>query len=278
MRRRLKPGYIFISLVVLIVLYLSATKSLLNSNSNSNEQVLIRAQVSEEQNFDARTRTALSAARIPQNIAARILANSDQFQAALRGALDEDPYFWFLVDKQHSLPPGYEPDDLVELVEGMYHLGNTHIFLRRGAAESLTAMARAAQKDGIRLTASSAYRSEAYQVEVYARNVRETGQETADRESARPGHSQHQLGTVVDFGSISDAFAATDAGRWVLANAGDFGWSLSFPNGLESLTGYRWESWHYRYVGHAVVAFIDTWFDGIQQYALQFLHEWVNNT
>ncbi|MDR2418960.1 MAG: M15 family metallopeptidase [Treponema sp.] len=273
--RRLKPGYIIISLAILIVLYLSATKTL---SANSDREFSERVLVSIEPNFDARLRKALDAARIPQNIMARILAGGAQFQADLRGALDEDPYLWILVDKQHALPAGYEPDDLVELVEGVYHLGNTHISLRRVAAESLAAMARAAKKDGIRLTASSAYRSEAYQAEVYARNVQETGQETADRESARPGHSQHQLGTVVDFGSISDAFAATDAGRWVLANAADFGWSLSFPNGLENLTGYRWESWHYRYVGHALVAFIDTWFDGIQQYALQFLHEWVNNT
>ncbi|MDR2537823.1 MAG: M15 family metallopeptidase [Treponema sp.] len=273
--RRLKPGYIIISLAILIVLYLSATKTLsANSSQDSRERVL----VSTEPNFDARLRQALDTAHVPQNIAARILVNGAQFRADLRGALDEDPYLWFLVDKRHALPAGYEPDDLVELVEGVYHLGNTHISLRRVAAESLAAMARAAQKDGIRLTVSSAYRSEAYQAEVYARNVRETGKEIADRESAQPGHSQHQLGTVVDFGSISDAFAATDAGRWVLANAGDFGWSLSFPNGLENLTGYRWESWHYRYVGHALVAFIDTWFDGIQQYALQFLHEWVNNT
>jgi D-alanyl-D-alanine carboxypeptidase len=273
--RRLKPGYIIISLAILVILYLSATKTLrANSEDGPREPVLASAEL----NFDARLRKTLDAARIPQNIAERILAGGALFQADLRGALDEDPYLWFLVDKQHALPVGYEPDDLVELVEGVYHLGNTHISLRRVAAESLAAMARAAQKEGIRLTASSAYRSESYQAEVYARNVRETGQETADQESARPGYSQHQLGTVVDFGSISDAFAATDAGRWVLANAGDFGWSLSFPNGFESLTGYRWESWHYRYVGHALVAFIDTWFDGIQQYALQFLHEWVHNT
>ncbi|MDR3247555.1 MAG: D-alanyl-D-alanine carboxypeptidase family protein, partial [Treponema sp.] len=53
-----------------------------------------------------------------------------------------------------------------------------------------------------------------------------------------------------------------------------FGWSLSFPDGYESATGYRWESWHYRYVGEDLSAFIDTWFDGIQQYALQFIHAW----
>jgi D-alanyl-D-alanine carboxypeptidase len=100
------------------------------------------------------------------------------------------------------------------------------------------------------------------------------GQEAADRESARPGHSQHQTGLVVDFGSIDDSFAATAAGRWITANASRFGWSLSYPNGYEDVTGYRWESWHYRYVGREIAAFINNYFDGIQQYALRFMYEW----
>jgi D-alanyl-D-alanine carboxypeptidase len=58
------------------------------------------------------------------------------------------------------------------------------------------------------------------------------------------------------------------------ANAGSFGWSLSFPQDMEAVTGYRWESWHYRYTGRDLAAFINTYFDGIQQYALQFIQAW----
>jgi D-alanyl-D-alanine carboxypeptidase len=142
------------------------------------------------------------------------------------------------------------------------------------AAESLEEMAAAALTEGVTLTASSAYRSYAYQQEVYARNVRESGREIADRESARPGRSQHQTGLALDFGSIDDSFAGTSAGRWIAANAGRFGWSLSFPDGYEEVTGYRWESWHYRYVGRELAFFIETYFGGIQQYALRFIYEW----
>jgi D-alanyl-D-alanine carboxypeptidase len=59
-------------------------------------------------------------------------------------------------------------------------------------------------------------------------------------------------------------------------NAARFGWSLSFPEGYEDVNGYDWESWHYRYVGPELAAFIDAYFGGIQQYALQFIHEWEN--
>jgi D-alanyl-D-alanine carboxypeptidase len=178
------------------------------------------------------------------------------------------------VDKNHALPDGYAPDDLVKLEGPSYRVSRKDLMLRREAAAALEAMAAEARAEGLMLTASSSYRSYEYQVSVYERNVKESGQEQADRESARPGHSQHQLGLAVDFGSITDEFARTGEGRWMLANAGRFGWSLSFPDGYEELTGYRWESWHYRYVGRELCHFIDAYFGGIQQYALQFIHEW----
>jgi D-alanyl-D-alanine carboxypeptidase len=135
-------------------------------------------------------------------------------------------------------------------------------------------MGEAARKDGVTLLASSTYRSYDYQVTVYNRAVKTMGQAEADRESARPGTSQHQLGTVVDFGSISDAFARTNAGRWIAAHGAAYGWSLSFPDGYENATGYQWESWHWRYLGTAACTFQNTWFTGIQQFTLEFLHAW----
>ncbi|MDR2098352.1 MAG: M15 family metallopeptidase [Spirochaetaceae bacterium] len=231
---------------------------------------------------DAYTRrldAALDAAGIPEDMGSRIkAAGEDVFLPELMAAMEGDPFLWRLVDKKHALPDSYEPADLVVLDNGgSYRVGRTGLRLRQQAAESLEQMARAARAEGITLTASSSYRSFDYQTEVYKRNVRESGQEIADRESSRPGYSQHQLGLAVDFGSITNAFAETVAGRWLLANGPKYGWSLSFPDGYEQLTGYRWESWHYRYTGTVLAAFIDKWFGGIQQYALQFIHAWQNN-
>jgi D-alanyl-D-alanine carboxypeptidase len=215
-------------------------------------------------------------AQLPQALSNRIktAAASPAFMADLLACLDGDRHLRALVDKEHSLPPDYAPSDLVTLAEGSYRVSRSGLTIRRAAAAALDEMAKASRADGVVLTASSAYRSFDYQTQVYNRNVLEMGQEAADRESARPGHSQHQTGLVVDFGSIDDSFAATAAGRWMSANASRFGWSLSYPDGYETVTGYRWESWHYRYVGKGLAAFIDKYFDGIQQYALRFLYEW----
>jgi D-alanyl-D-alanine carboxypeptidase len=205
-------------------------------------------------------------------------ANNPAFFLELMLCMEGDPYLRMLVDKQHSLPADYAPDDLVDLgaYQGSpsYRLNRTPLMLRKAAADSLQEMAAAACADGVTLVVSSTYRSYDYQDQVYNRNVREMGREAADRESARPGRSQHQTGLVADFGSIDDSFAQTAAGRWMAANAPRFGWSLSFPDGYEHITGYRWESWHFRYVGKDLAAFIDRYFDGIQQYALRFIHEW----
>ncbi|MDL2228664.1 M15 family metallopeptidase [Treponema sp. OttesenSCG-928-L16] len=230
-------------------------------------------------NFRDQLKTILEKAAIPAEFTGPLLsgaAENPSFLLDLLKAIEGDPFLWILVDKQHALPSGYEPEDLVELTGPSYLLNRSGLTLRKAAADSLEEMAAAARAEGITLVASSAYRSYEYQEEVYARNVRQYGQETADRESARPGRSQHQLGLVVDFGSIDDSFAETKAGRWMALNAGRFGWSLSFPQGYEAVTGYRWESWHYRYAGRDLVHFIDTYFGGIQQYALQFIHEWVH--
>jgi len=56
--------------------------------------------------------------------------------------------------------------------------------------------------------------------------------------SASPGHSQHQLGTAVD---------DTSASWWLRKHAPEYGFVLAYPHGRE--TGYRWEPWHYRYIG-----------------------------
>ena len=231
--------------------------------------------------FISRVELAAGAAGLPSDLALRLAASARDdrpaFEAELAAALAAESGLTFLVDKSRALPETYEPADLVALdalERRSFAVNRAGHRLRAAAADALERMAAAARAEGIMLTVSSAYRSAAYQKTVYERIVRELGQEGADRESARPGRSQHQLGLAVDFGSISDGFALTAESRWLVANAARFGWSLSFPQGYEAVTGYRWESWHYRFVGEAAARLIDRRFGGIQQYALEFLDRW----
>ncbi len=227
----------------------------------------------------SRVQAAAAAADLPEAVAAALAAaaaaDPARFSADLGVILAQDAYLRVLVDKTHALPADYEPADLTPLTAAGYRLNRQGLVLRSAAAQALAAMGTAAEKDGVTLLVSSAYRSYAYQRGVYNRIVAEIGAEAADRESAKPGHSQHQLGLAVDFGSIDDAFAQTEPGRWLAVNAGRFGWSLSYPQSYEAVTGYRWESWHYRYVGPEIVTVADRYFGGIQQYTFAFLSVWM---
>lgn len=161
-----------------------------------------------------------------------------------------------LVDKDHALPDDYVPPDLATLDPRDSSPGSaTIVQMRKQGADALHTMLDAARTQNIFFLAQSAYRSYEYQNQVYAAEVQSVGQTQADRESARPGHSEHQLGLAVDFTTralnfdLNQSFAATPEGRWLAQHAAEFGFVLSYPEGKEDQTGYEYEPWHYRYIG-----------------------------
>ena len=210
--------------------------------------------------------------------------NKTEFIKDLYAILEEEKTFrqddkslFFLIDKKHTASSSYVPKDLVSLKKNsLFDLNKAGMKIRPEAYSALNEMAQAALNDGIRLLVSSAYRSYSYQENLFNYWVSVDGLEEAERESSRPGTSQHQLGTAVDFGSISDDFDKTQMGQWIYKNAADYGWSLSFPKGYEDVTGYRWECWHFRYIGKNACRFQQKWFGGIQQFMLEFIDCWKN--
>ena len=190
---------------------------------------------------------------------------------------DKD-YLLVLVDKTHHLPKTYKPEDLVSLSSNDYYsVSRNDLSLRIPVENALRLMAKEALKENVWLLVSSTFRSYEYQEKLFARWVEIDGLEEAERSSARAGTSQHQLGTAIDFGSIDDSFAETKAGKWLEKNAENYGFSLSFPQGYENVTGYRWECWHYRYIGVEACKLQKKWFNNIQQYMMEFIDAWERN-
>lgn len=117
-------------------------------------------------------------------------------------------------------------------------------------------MAAAAREQGLELVAFSGFRSYDYQKTLYTNYVKRDGQEQADRYSARPGHSEHQTGLAFDIGEkgkedlwLTSAFGETKAGKWLVEHAHEYGFILRYPKGKEAITGFMYESWHFRYLG-----------------------------
>ena len=199
-------------------------------------------------------------------------------QAVLQSENDfssEDLSPFYLIDKKHTVSSDYVPKNLIPLKKNeLFDIDKNNLSLRPEAYEALKKLAEAALKDGVKLTVSSTYRSYEYQKNLFDYWVSVDGLEEAERESARPGTSQHQLGLALDFAPVDDAFDKTPAGKWVYENASKYGWSLSFPQGYEHVTGYRWECWHFRYIGKPAVEFQKKWFSNIQQFMIEFLDLW----
>lgn len=172
-------------------------------------------------------------------------------------SIDEADSLWVVVDKLRRLTPKkYVPTNLVTMdVPHAY----TPI-LRRDAARAYLKMFRAARRDGIDLVVQSGYRSFSAQVSVYNGWVASLGRAEADRQSARPGFSEHQIGLSVDIAAadractIQACFGKTPEGKWLKLNAPRFGWHLRYPKGKTSITGYIYEPWHWRYVGVELAA------------------------
>lgn len=143
----------------------------------------------------------------------------------------------------------YEPEDLVRLGEG--YTNGTAPMLRREAAEAFTKMADAARAEGLTLMNISGYRSYSLQDWLYNNYAAQDGYALADTYSSRPGYSEHQAGLATDINSVEVSFANTAEYRWLQEHAAEYGFIMRYPDGLEYITGFSYEPWHYRYVGVA---------------------------
>nr|WP_234032995.1 M15 family metallopeptidase [Paenibacillus faecalis] len=161
-----------------------------------------------------------------------------------------------IVNKDRSLPEGYEPDDLVEPdVPFSFDEPHEKRKMRKEAAEALEKLFAAAEAEGIELRAVSGYRSYDRQKSVYESHVATKGEEEASRISAVPGTSEHQTGLTIDVSSpsvgnmLEQAFGETEEGKWLAENAPKYGFIIRYLQGREDITGYVYEPWHIRYVG-----------------------------
>jgi D-alanyl-D-alanine carboxypeptidase len=173
----------------------------------------------------------------------------------------QDDWPFTMVDWDLMVPADYVPDDLV----GSDQAGFSRFFqVRSVVVPDLRRMGEAAAAAGAQLGIVSAYRSYDTQVWTYSYWVNELGYDYAIFSSARPGHSEHQLGLAIDFQSYGGPepwmyhnFATdTAAGQWLAANAWKYGFIMSYPYGSTPKTCYGFEPWHYRYFGVEEAALI----------------------
>jgi zinc D-Ala-D-Ala carboxypeptidase len=162
-------------------------------------------------------------------------------------------YHRSILDSYYRLSSTYKPTTLVSTSNAGLNGGYK---VRKGIVKDLKLMAAAARKASARFSVQSAYRSYSTQKSTFAYWVKVHGYAVALKESARPGHSEHQLGTTVDLRTyggkapwdVTD-WGKSKAGKWLAANSWKYGFILSYPKGKTAITCYTYEPWHFRYVG-----------------------------
>ena len=210
---------------------------------------------------------------LPAFIRNAIHSDEELFFKEMEEILDTHPSFFVHIDAQTPVEPiDCRPADLVDLSGYSVEI-NKPMQLRKAAAEAFAALSQAAAADGIRIVGISGYRTYAYQQRLYE-NLKNAVGKAGKAVSAAPGHSQHQTGLAMDFNSLEQDFDETPEGLWLKAHAADFGWSLSYPEEFETLTGYDYEPWHFRYLTAAACRLQKRFFADIQFYLTRYLHDW----
>jgi D-alanyl-D-alanine carboxypeptidase len=173
------------------------------------------------------------------------------------GDPDED-WATIVVDTGQALPANYVPPDLVDTADAGFDTGDE---VREIVVDDLDALRRGAIRHQTPIELISGYRSYARQAELFAAEAESVGDDEARKTTARPGHSEHQLGTAIDVlgvgsGQLVPEFADTPTGRWLTANSWRYGFVLSYPDDSAERSCYSYEPWHLRYVGRDLARLI----------------------
>lgn len=178
-----------------------------------------------------------------------------------------------LTNKFYSLDNTYNSDTM-KTVSNQYSYGDNQMLTEETYGAFLK-MFKAAKSEDLTLIINSSFRSYEEQEEIYNDYKNSRGEEYANKIAAKPGFSEHQTGMAIDiqtYGSKASTFEEFDEFKWLQENAYKYGFILRYPKGKEYLTGYDYESWHYRYVGIEAATYIhenDITFDEYYAYFVE---------
>lgn len=173
--------------------------------------------------------------------------DSEYYENTVSTNLEEENLI--LVNKYHYLSEDYVPENLENISYQYAYADNKATTL---TIEAFKNMYNDAKKEDIILIINSSYRSYEDQEEIWSTRKKLYGIKKADSYAARAGYSEHQTGLAIDINQYNyngENFEDAPAFAWLATNAYKYGFILRYPEGKENITGYAYESWHYRYVG-----------------------------
>ena len=192
-----------------------------------------------------------------EEIIRRVNSNLDLIFYEDSKPADIEKGMYTLVNKYFYLDENYIPNNLI-IADKEYVRDSAKMV--DVALNNFMKMADDAKKENLTIKITTGYRSYAFQATLYNNYVKYDGKEKADTYSARPGFSEHQLGYSCDITNINNVsfeeFYKTPEYEWLKDNAYKYGFIQRYPEGKEYITGFIFESWHYRYVGYDIAKYI----------------------
>lgn len=178
-----------------------------------------------------------------------VKANNEWYDEDIVKVTDTSKGILMLVNKFNQLKENYTPKNIVP-ISNYYSYANNSI--TEEVYNAYKKMWYAAKDEDLTLIVTSSYRDYKTQEVLWESYADSKGEKWADSVSARAGFSEHQTGLTLDivtYNTIMNDFENTDEFKWLQKNAHKYGFILRYPKGKEDITGYDYESWHYRYVG-----------------------------
>lgn len=156
-----------------------------------------------------------------------------------------------LVNKEHAVSDDYVP----ELYKSTGMVKEAYF-----ALQAMFAQYNAETGKTATYTPRLAYRSYDYQLGLFAKYSEEERKahpdysdeqitELVNTYSAIPGQSEHHTGLCLDFSPVKNSFENTAFFKWMAKNAHKFGFILRYKQNKIDITGYKYEPWHWRFVG-----------------------------
>jgi len=223
---------------------------LVNTKKNNDLIALVREQYFMAKNMD-RYLEFKDANRTKSNtdIVAIINVNADRYWYLEATETDISKEFGMLVNRFNFLAEDFRPNDIVRIPLQYAYEGH-HI--REGVLDAFIDMWRITNDLGLRMVIDFSFRSFEEQKNRYDALLDLHGRRRADELMVRPGFSEQQSGLalgIVRFNTPTAEFEETEEFAWLKENAHKYGFILRYPKGKEHITGFRYESSHWRFLG-----------------------------
>lgn len=176
-----------------------------------------------------------------------------------------------LVNRLYGLSKDYEPDDIIDVPVSISYSG---VKISKSILSNIEELISAAKDEGYIFVLSDGYRSYADQEKMFNNYKNSYGYEEADKNVARPGHSEYQTGIsfqIVPYNKVFDKPRESEEYKWLKDNAYKYGFIFRYPEDKKDITLFDSYTWRLRFVGTTAASIIESEKISFEEYYAYFV-------